>query len=1005
MAPKKPLDPNELMIVNDSPGEECRIAILQDNHLEELFTERTATATNVGNIYKGRVTNVEPAIQAAFVDYGEGANGFLHISDLHPKYFPGEERTERVGKKIPRRERPPIQAALRRGQEILVQVLKEGIGTKGPTLTSYLSIPGRLLVLMPDMDRVGVSRKVEDEAKRREMRQILDSLELPDGFGFILRTAGYGKTKTELKRDAAYLMRMWKVMDKRISGVGAPCELYTESDLLLRTIRDVLRPSIKAIVVDSESAYERAAMFLRVVTPRSAPKVVRYRRPAPVFHAFDIERQIELIHSREVPLASGGRLVIDQTEALVAIDVNSGRSRSARDSETNAYETNVEATDEICRQLRLRDLGGLIVNDLIDMRSIKHRRLIEERFEINLKRDRAKATALPISDFGILEMTRQRMRPSIRKSHFMDCPHCNGHGEIKVPEYVAADAARHIGFLLQYERVTRVEVVCSPRVASVMLSGKRRELVRLEDSSGKRVDVRVSDAIAVDRVDYYAYDDRNADIDILKLPPLTLPVIEELEAEQLLAPVEEEIDVAEGPSGRRRRRRSGPADAAAMALAGGFDDDFDDLEDEEPLEAEPLVAGAEEGPPGRTAAGEPLRAAEHDEQGEPRRGRRRRRKRRGGRGGDKSRHQAHEAPAGSSVDNNGDPGQPDISAADADAWAVSEPSHDSSDQAAQSGTPEAQPNADGSSKRPRRRRGRRHRRGDKAAEQRDGQLQPADGAAASHPTSSQQPPTDASIDSPSSDGAPVRIHELARELSVTSRQVIDRCEPDPAIHHLANSLSTVSSDEAAAIRNMFADGVEGDVDQHSESRSSENSPNQATGNSPGNSQPPATGSGKRSRRRRDRKHRGAQGAGGGNGGGGGMTTTPAPAIMDASAQLLHSSTHDEGQGPGTAPGKNKRRPRRRKRGRKDGVEELSAAGGGRHHSNAANQKTFRDQDMTQRPQPAQPAPPAPPGPHLARGSKRQGGQRCGGQFRHPIWKEASPRALSCRSCAGIAGSP
>jgi ribonuclease E len=220
-------------------------------------------------------------------------------------------------------------------------------------------------------------------------------------------------------------------------------------------------------------------MFLRVAAPRSAPQVLRYRRPAPIFHAFDIERQIELIHAGEVPLPSGGRLVIDQTEALVAIDVNSGRSRSARDSETNAYETNVEAADEICRQLRLRDLGGLIVNDLIDMRSPKHRRQIEERFAANLKNDRAKATALQISEFGILEMTRQRMRPSIRKAHYMPCPHCNGNGEIRVPDYVASDAARHVGFLLQFERVARVEMACSPRVASVLLSTKRRELVRM----------------------------------------------------------------------------------------------------------------------------------------------------------------------------------------------------------------------------------------------------------------------------------------------------------------------------------------------------------------------------------------------------------------------------------------------------------------------------------------------------------------------------------------------
>ena len=213
------------MVVNDSPGEECRIAFLKDDHLEELYTERTATATNVGNIYKGRVTNVEAAIQAAFVDYGQGQAGFLHISDLHPRYFPGAKRTEQVGKKIPRRARPPIQDALKRGDEVLIQVLKEGVGTKGPTLTSYLSIPGRLLVMMPDMDHVGVSRKVEDPDRRREMRDILKGLKLPEGFGFILRTAGFGESKTELNRDVAYLTRLWNVMDKRIKGTGAPCEL------------------------------------------------------------------------------------------------------------------------------------------------------------------------------------------------------------------------------------------------------------------------------------------------------------------------------------------------------------------------------------------------------------------------------------------------------------------------------------------------------------------------------------------------------------------------------------------------------------------------------------------------------------------------------------------------------------------------------------------------------------------------------------------------------------
>jgi ribonuclease E len=239
---KQDASKGEIMLVNDVPGEECRIAIVRGGRLEELFTERAATATSVGNIYKGRVSNVESAIQAAFVDYGQAQRGFLHISDLHPRYFPGGEQSEKVGRKTARHDRPLIQRALKRGDEILVQVLKEGIGTKGPTLTGYLSIPGRLMVMMPYMDKVGVTRRVEDEDERRSMREVLDSLDLPDDFGFILRTAGMGQTKRELNRDVAYLTRMWKVMEKRIAKTGAPAELYTESDLVPRTVLVVLLP-------------------------------------------------------------------------------------------------------------------------------------------------------------------------------------------------------------------------------------------------------------------------------------------------------------------------------------------------------------------------------------------------------------------------------------------------------------------------------------------------------------------------------------------------------------------------------------------------------------------------------------------------------------------------------------------------------------------------------------------------------------------------------------------
>jgi ribonuclease E len=650
--------PKQLVVVNDVPGDEMRIAILEQGKLAQFYGERASNTTNVGSIYKARVVNVEPAIQAAFVDFGEGANGFLHISDLHPKYFPGAkreggERTEKVGRKIPRRSRPMMQEALKRGQEITVQVLKEGLGSKGPTVTSYLSIPGRLLVMMPDMDNVGVSRKVDDEEGRRKMRKILDSLNLPEGFGFILRTAGFDSTRTELARDAQYLTRLWQVMEKRMNAVGAPCQLYTEGDILLRTIRDSIDASVDGIVVDSEPAFHRAKAFLEVVAPKAAARVHYYDRRMPVFHAFDVERQVDTIHSREVPLPSGGALVIDQAEALVAIDVNSGRSRSARDSETNAYQTNQEAVDEIARQLRLRDLGGVVICDLIDMRSAKHRRDIEDRLKKNLARDRAKTTVSQISEFGIVELTRQRMRPSIRKAHYIDCPHCAGHGEIRMPDSVAADAVRRVQLVLDMEKVSRLELVCSSKVAAVLLSTKRRVMDELEDLFAKKIAVRISEAIAVDRVDIYAYDDRGADVELdrpqrVQIPALSsLPIEIEDDADGSASSSRGEQrgdqrgDGGEGGGGgrrgrRRRRRKPAAADATSIILSGGFDD-LPELDDDEPSISDTLADSrdddAEDGDDAE-GTGEGAKQGERSEEGEGgRRGRGRRRRR--GRGRDR----------------------------------------------------------------------------------------------------------------------------------------------------------------------------------------------------------------------------------------------------------------------------------------------------------------------------------------------------------------------------------
>jgi ribonuclease E len=561
------------MVINYVPGEECRVAIVEDGKLEELHAERFAAASRVGNIYVGRVNNVEASIQAAFVDFGLEENGFLHISDLHPRYFPGEdgEATEQVGHKTPRRERPPIQQCLRKGDEVIVQVLKEGVGTKGPTLTSYLSIPGRFLVMMPQMDKVGVSRKVEDEDLRRSMREILDQLELPEGFGFILRTAGMDRSKLELKRDLAYLQRLWKDMEKRRKGSGKARLLYSESDLLVRCLRDVLTNETDEVIIDNEQALSRAERFMKIVAPRTKTKLMHYPGKTPIFHAFGIERQIALIHAREVPLPSGGRLVIDQTEALVAIDVNSGKSRDARDAEDNAYKTNLEAVDEICRQLRLRDLGGIVVNDLIDMRSSNHRKDVENQFKERLKRDRAKTTVASISPFGILEMTRQRMRSSHEQIHFSDCPTCRGRGLVQKPDSVASESLRELAAVLDYERIGKVELVVSPRVAGELLSNKRRLLGRIERESGKHVDVRVSEDIPPDRISFYAYDAGGADVDLERLPAPKKPT--DLKVWDISVPEEEDAWSAD-PAAERRAALEAEAEAERAM-------------DQEPSDAEP----------------------------------------------------------------------------------------------------------------------------------------------------------------------------------------------------------------------------------------------------------------------------------------------------------------------------------------------------------------------------------------------------------------------------------
>jgi len=524
------------MLINVAQPEECRIAICEDGVLEELYVERSSQDNYVGNVYKGKIVNLEPSIQAAFVDFGVGRNGFLHISDVEPQYFrqggydpdqavvrgfgpaaqAGAARTtegsdaesdvddngggngngvatsRRTSTRRPGvrpRIKPPIQEIFHRGDEVLVQVIKEGMGSKGPTLSTYISIPGRYLVLMPALGRIGVSRKIEDEDARRRLRDVLYELNPPKGLGFIVRTAGTDRTKKELSRDLAYLVRLWKVIVRRIKKSAAPTDIYEESDMIIRTIRDIFTSDVDTIYIDEQSAFDRAKEFLQIVMPRYVSRLKLYGGKEPLFHKYKLDEEIVRINERKVPLRDGGSIVIDQTEALVAIDVNSGNFRTDGSAEEAAYRLNQIAAKEIARQLRLRDLGGVVVNDFIDMRRDRHRRGVERALKEAVKRDRARTKILRTSPFGLIEMTRQRIRPGLKRSAFQECPCCQGTGQVKSPESMAIEVIRKLMLGMHHEQITQMVVTVAEPVASYLNNRKRRQLTRLEEEGQVTVQI------------------------------------------------------------------------------------------------------------------------------------------------------------------------------------------------------------------------------------------------------------------------------------------------------------------------------------------------------------------------------------------------------------------------------------------------------------------------------------------------------------------------------------
>jgi len=489
------------MLVNVLDPEESRVAIVEDGTLLEYHLEETDRRSLVGNVYLARVVNIEPGIQAAFLEFGESKCAFLHVSDLHPGYggargIPWEELAEPLPKD---RSKPLIQDLLRKGQTLLVQVSKEAIGSKGPTVTTYVSLPGRFLVLLLGMARAGVSRKIEDPEQRGRLRELAASLGGPEGVGLIIRTAGSEETRETLERDLAYLGGVWEDLVARAEEQQAPALLYRESDLVIRTVRDLYDPGIDEILVDREEEAEAVRGFLGRVMPEHAGRVRHSAGPLPLFSRFRVETEIDTIYDRRVPLPSGGSIVIDETEALVAIDVNSGSYRGEKDLEATALRINLEAASEIARQLRLRDMGGVVVCDFIDMIEAENRTRLEEHFREVVRSDRAKTWFSRLSRFGIIELTRQRLRPSKERVAREVCPTCEGRGTIRNARSLASGILRHLRRGLAEEGCDEA-VVRVRRDALQLLRDRRREdLQQLEEHTGKRIVVLEADDLGPGR--------------------------------------------------------------------------------------------------------------------------------------------------------------------------------------------------------------------------------------------------------------------------------------------------------------------------------------------------------------------------------------------------------------------------------------------------------------------------------------------------------------------------
>jgi ribonuclease E len=457
------------ILINAVDPEEVRLAIVKDSRLEEFHIESTAREILHSSIYKGVITRIEPSLQAVFVDFGAERHGFLQKQEIHSDYFQDPPANGNA-----------IQNLVKRGQELMVQVTKDPIMKKGAMLTTFISLPGRYAVLMPGSNNRGISRKIEDESERERLKEIVEKLNLPDGFGIIIRTAGQGCTKTMLAKDVQYLLRLWKNITDRAVKARAPSALYKDRNLAVRSIRDHFTPDIKEILIDDEAVHQEVKNFVHIISPKQTKIVKLHRSDKPIFTRFQLEDQIATIFNNRVTLKSGGSVVLEPTEALVAIDVNSGKGTQKKNVEETALMTNLEAAAEVARQLRIRDLGGLIVVDFIDMREQKHRNQVEKALRTSMKEDRARTKIGKISKFGLLELSRQRLRPSIDFGSMETCSRCGGKGQVPSTESLSMGILRKLKLATLKEDLRQVTAQLPTAVAGYLLNHKRKELSDLE---------------------------------------------------------------------------------------------------------------------------------------------------------------------------------------------------------------------------------------------------------------------------------------------------------------------------------------------------------------------------------------------------------------------------------------------------------------------------------------------------------------------------------------------